>query len=297
MPTPFTLAIFTKNNVNPAYAAARLAADRVAAEAGARAVHYVPQVPDDVRQQKALVSDAIKARVDAVALNPTDDVAMVEDLERLAAAGIPVVTFINRMAGPTIGFVGSDDAAIGRRTATALCERLGGKGCVVGLEGLAAVPTSRARVAGFHETLKAFPGITFGGMAVGEMLQAPAKQAMSGLLARNPRIDGIWAGNDLMAFGALEALAEAGRTAQVVGINGLPAAIEHIERGTMLASADFSAFNIAAVATRALLRHLNGEPVPAEIMVPAELIDRTNCARWKVPFEKRPCPTWEDVVG
>ena len=134
------------------------------------------------------------------------------------------------------------------------------------------------------------------GLAVGEMLLAPGKRAMAGLLGRHPRIDGVWAANDLMALGALEALAEAGRMAKVVGINGLPAAIEHIERGTLLASADFSAFNIAAIATRALLRHLGGQPVPREIMVPAERIDRANCARWKVPFAERPCPAWEEIV-
>ena len=78
----------------------------------------------------------------------------------------------------------------------------------------------------------------------------------------HPRIDGVWTGNDLMAFGALEALAEAGRSAKVVGINGLPGAIERIEQGTMLASVDFSAFNIAAIAARAALRHLAGEAVP-----------------------------------
>jgi hypothetical protein len=37
--------------------------------------------------------------------------------------------------------------------------------------------------------------------------------------------------------------------------------------------------------------------VPKEILVPAELIDRSNIARWKVPMIDRPCPTWEDVVS
>lgn len=293
---PTVLAVFTKNRINPAYAAARLAADRVAAEAGARTVHYVPGTPDDVGEQKALVTEAIAAGVDAVALNPTDDVRMGEDLERLAAAKIPVAVFINPMAGPALTFVGADDRAIGGRTATALFASLDGEGTVVGLEGLATAPTSRARVVGLRDTVARFPGIRLADMAVGEMLQAPARRAMTALLARHPRIDGVWAANDLMAFGALEALAEAGRTAKVVGINGLPAAIEHIERGTMVASADFSAFNIAAIAVRALLRHLAGQPVPREILTPAELIDRSNCARWKVPFERRPCPAWEEIV-
>jgi len=48
------LAVFTKNRLNPAYDAARLAADRVAAEAGARTVHYVPATPDNVAEQKVL---------------------------------------------------------------------------------------------------------------------------------------------------------------------------------------------------------------------------------------------------
>jgi ribose transport system substrate-binding protein len=291
-----TLAVFTKNRVNPAYAAARLAADRVAAEAGARTIHYVPETPDDVGQQKALVGEALAAKVDAVVLNPTDDVKMQEDLARLAAAGIPVALFINRMTGPALTFVGSDDVAIGRRVATALFESLGGKGKVVGLEGPQSAPTSRDRVKGLRETLQRFPGIELLGLAVGHLQQAPAKAAMADLLATHPVIDGVWTANDLMAFGALDALGEAGRTAKVVGINGLPAAIEHIERGTMLASADFSAFNICAIAARAVLRHLAGKVVPQEIMVPAELIDRSNCQRWKVPFAERPCPAWEEIV-
>ena len=87
-----------------------------------------------------------------------------------------------------------------------------------------------------------------------------------------------------------------GARAKVVGINGLPGAIERIERGTMLASVDFSAFNIAAIAARAALRHLGGESVPAQIMIPAVLIDRTNHHAWQVPFAARPLAAWEDVV-
>ena len=171
-----------------------------------------------------------------------------------------------------------------------------GRGRVVGLEGPASAPTSRDRVRGLKETLARFPNIEMLGLAIGHLQQAPAELAMAALLARYPAIDGVWTANDLMALGALDALGEAGRTAKVVGINGLPAAIEHIERGTMLASADFSAFNIAAIAARAVLRHLAGQPVPKEIMVPAELIDRSNCGRFKVPFAERACPAWEEIV-
>jgi ribose transport system substrate-binding protein len=101
---------------------------------------------------------------------------------------------------------------------------------------------------------------------------------MTGLLAAHKRIDGIWAANDLMALAALDALAGASRRALVVGANGIAEAVGHIEWGTMLASVDFSPFKIAGIATRAALRHLKGESVPPEIMLPAAVIDRSNCA-------------------
>lgn len=296
MPRPLTLAVFTKNRVNPAYDAARLVADRLAAEAGARTIHYVPQTPDHVGQQKALVSEALALPPDGVLFNPTDDVAMADDLARFAASGIPVAVFINRMPGKTLTFVGSDDVAVGYKAAKALILGLAGIGRIVALDGTPSARTARDRTVGLRRALGENPGVTLLGSRVGYLQAAPARVAMAELLAAHPRIDGVWTANDVMAFGALEALAEAGRTAEVVGVNGLPAAIDHIEQGRMLASVDFSAFNIAAIATRAMLRHLEGKPVPPEIMVPAELIDRSNCHRWKVPFTERACATWDEIV-
>ncbi|MDP2373827.1 sugar ABC transporter substrate-binding protein [Reyranella sp.] len=295
MPSP-TLAVFTKNRVNPAYDAARMAADRVAAEAGARTLHYVPETPDHVGEQKALVRAALAARPAAVLFNPTDDVEMQEDLARFAAAGIPVAVFINRMPGKILTFVGSDDIAVGYTAAKALIDGLGGAGRIVALDGTPSARTARDRTVGLQRAVAEYPGIELLGARVGYLQQAPARSAMAELLAAHARIDGVWTANDVMALGVLDALADAGRTAQVVGVNGLPAAIEHIEHGRMLASVDFSAFNVAAIAARAVLRHLDGKPVPREIMVPAELIDRANCGRWKMPFAERACPAWDEIV-
>ena len=296
MTRPFTLAVFTKNRVNPAYAAARLAADRVAAEAGARTLHFVPTTPDDVGQQKALVGEALAAVPDAVVFVPVDDKQMVPDLARFAAAGIPVVTCINRMEGKVVSFVGSDDVAVGHTAAKALFAALEGRGRVVAIEGTPAAPTSRDRTVGLHKALAETPAIQLVGSGVGYFQQAPAREEMARLLAEHAGIDGVWTSNDVMAFGALEALAAAGRTAKMVGVNGLPEAIDNIERGSMQASVDFSAFNIAGIAARAALRHLRGEPVPDSIMVPAALIDRTNYQRWKVPFAMRETPSWEAIA-
>ena len=290
------LAVFTKNRVNPAYDAARGAADRVAAESGARTVHYVPDTPDDVGEQKALVAAALATRPAGVVFNPTDDQQMAEDLARFAAAAIPVAVFINRMAGPALTFVGSDDVAIGHGVARALIDGLGGKGRIVALDGTPAARTARDRGKGLRQAVAEHPGIELLDARVGYLQRAPAREAMAELLATHPKIDGVWTANDVMAFGAIDALTATGRRAEVVGVNGLPEAIAHIQRGTMLATADFSALNIAAIATRAVLRHLRGEPVPEEIMVPAALIDRHNIDQWTVPMAERACPAWDEIV-
>ena len=99
-----------------------------------------------------------------------------------------------------------------------------------------------------------------------------------------------------MAYGVLDALDEAGRTARLVGTNGLAEAIDHIETGRMVATVDFSAFKICHLGAQAALRHLGGERLPVTITLPTVLIDRSNCAAWKVPFEQRPRPVWEEVV-
>jgi ribose transport system substrate-binding protein len=115
---------------------------------------------------------------------------------------------------------------------------------------------------------------------------------MEALLAAHPRIDGVIATNDLMALGALDALAAAGRQALVVGNNGTIEAAAAVGEGRLLATMDYDGFKMGAVAAMAALRHLAGQPVPSEILLPAQVIDRANHAAWLVPIEARPLPAW-----
>jgi ribose transport system substrate-binding protein len=291
-----TMAVFTKNRTNPAYAAARLGADRVARAGGARTVHFVPTRPDDVDEQRRMVDHVIADRPDIILFVPVDDGAMVEPVARINAAGIPIVLFINRLPGHFVTFVGADDITVGRTAARALFAQLG-SGKVVTIEGVPAAPTSRDRIRGVVQALAEHRGITLLESGVGNYQRPDARRVMAGMLQRHRSLDGVVAINDEMALGALEALRAAGRTAQVVGVNGILEAVRQIEAGTLLASVDFDAFKIACIAAQAALRHLAGEPVPDQIMLPAELIDRANCAAWLRPVDERACPAWDELVG
>lgn len=292
-----TLAVFTKNRTNDAYAAARLGSERTAARLGARVVHYVPQRPDDIEQQIALVGQALTARPDAVLFVPVHDTAMNASVRKLNDAGIPVVNLLNRLTeGRFVTFVGSDDYRIGYDIAACLFRHLGGKGDIVVLEGVPGAVTSRDRVRGFHDALAQWPGIRVAASRAANYQQETARRVVAELLPGLPRLDGILSANDVMSLGAIEALEAAGRSAAVVGVNALPDAITAIKRGKLLATVDFDALKIACIAAEAAIRHLRGQPVPRDIELPVQIVDAANCQPWDRPLEERECPRWEDVV-
>ena len=291
-----TIAVFTKNSTNPAYEAFRIAADQIARSTEARVLHFVPKQPDNVDEQKAMVEQVLKDRPDAVIFIPVDDVAMVDSVKKLNEAKIPVVLVSNPLPGSFVTYVGADDFEIGYREARYLFEHLGAKGKIVVIEGTPAAPTNRERVRGYQRAFAEFPGIEVLGSGIGNYQQPDAKRVMEKFLSEHPQIDAVLSANDGMALGALEALKDAKRTSVVIGINGILPAVKQIETGAILASVDFNMFKIGCVATRAAVRHLKREPLPEKVILPAEIIDKTNYKAWLVPVDQRSCPEWTDVV-
>lgn len=290
------LAAFTKNGVNPNYRAFLCGVERAAAAEGATATRHIPATPDDPAEQIALLRDVVAERPDAIIFAPADDRMLEAPAAEAIAQGIPFIGFVNRMKGDFVTFVGADDTAMGRTIAGVMIAALGGRGDVVLIEGPDTAPTSRDRGRGFRAAIAAAPGIRLLGSAPGRYLREPGRAAMEALLAQHPRIDGVICSNDLMALGALDALEAAGRRALVVGNNGTIEATEEIARGRLLASMDYDGQRMGAVAAMAALRHLRGEPVPREILLPAQVIDRSNHAAWLVPIEDRPLPAWNAAV-
>jgi ribose transport system substrate-binding protein len=291
-----TIAVFTKNLTNPSYEAFRIAADQIAHATGVRLIHFVPKQPDNVEEQKAMVEQVLKDRPDAVIFIPVDDVAMIPSVEELNEAKIPVILVSNPLPGHFVTYVGADDYEIGYREAHYLFDTLGGKGKVVVIEGTPAAATNRERVRGYKRAVAEYPGIEVLGSGNGNYQQPDAKRVMEKFLAAYPQIDAVLSANDGMALGALEALKEAGRTSIVIGINGILPAVKQIETGAILASVDFNMFKIGCTATRAAVRYLKREPLPEKVILPAEIIDKTNYKAWLVPVEERTCPEWAEVV-
>lgn len=292
------VAVFTKNRTNPAYAAARMGAERAAARHGAQVMHFVPDKPDDIDEQIALVDRAIAQRPDAVVFVPVHDTAMNASVAKLNAARIPVVNILNRLIeGDLVSFVGADDYRLGRELADYLFRHIGGRGDLLIIEGIAGAVTSRERIRGVHEALRRWSDVRVVASRAGNYQREPVLALMSELLPALPRIDAVFAANDLMALAAIEVLDAAGRLVPVVGVNALPDAIAAIKAGKLLASADFDAMKIACIATEAALRHLRGEHVPREILLRVQIVDAANYATWNSALEERACPEWHEILN
>jgi ribose transport system substrate-binding protein len=295
-----TIAVFTKSAGNPIARAVRAGADAVAKANGVTVFHYIPTSPDNVAQQAALVEAALQAKHDAIVFTPVDVTAMVASVEKINAAGVPVVNVSDRIAGgDTVAFVGTDDHAIAIATASKLFKAMGGKGNVVVLEGPDTVPTAVARRRGFTDALKEFPDVKviasknamYARPAAADLLKAMLKSKPA------PAIDGVLAANDAMALGAIEVLKEANKKAPVVGINASKEAVDLIKAGDMLASGDYNGLIEGCLGTEIAIRTLRKEPVPKELMAKTAVVDSGNYQAYEIPAERRPCPTLESVVG
>jgi ribose transport system substrate-binding protein len=292
------IAVFTKNRTNPAYDAARLGADRAAQRLGAQTVHFVPAKGDDPGEQSALVDEALALRPDAIVFTPVHATRMNAAIARINASGIPLFGFVNPMpAARCVSYVGSDDYRLGFEIAQVLFAHLQGRGRVLLVAGPVESVTSIARVRAFEDAASPHPAIALVGTCVGDYLRDRARDSVARWLAVNDGFEGCLAANDVMALGAVDALRAAGRQAAVAGVNAIPEAIAAIKRGDMLATADFNAMRMAYLATECAVRHLRGEPVPAEIQLPVEIVDRRNCDLWDLPFEQRSLPTLEETLA
>lgn len=296
-PRAYRLAVFTKNRTNPAYIGARLGADRLAQRLGCAVTHYVPEQPDAVEEQRALLERAVDERADAIVLAPTHATALNDVLSGLKERGIPLLCFVSRpqSVDPTC-FVGSNDRELARGIAGYLFDHLGAAANVVCIEGHVNAMTTAPRAAGFRDAVAVRPGVQIVGSRGGDFQFEGGRSAMIELLQAHDQIDGVLAANDVMALGAIEAMRLSRRSSSIVAINATPDGIKAVKRGELLASAAFDAMTLACLAVEAAVRVLRGEPVPAALTLPVQIVDRSNCEAWDRPYEARSLPEWHQYL-
>ena len=293
-----TIAVFTKSQGSPIFAALRAGANVAGKTLGVEVIHYVPSTADSVADQNKLVDDAVKDKPDAIVFAPIDFTKAKGAVDKINAAHIPLINVNERLNGGTVvGYVGTDDVALAQATGRYLIKALADKGSVAILDGPDSNLTALGRAKGFREVVKEFPNVKLVGAKSANYVRAIGKQVTGDLLRSFAELDGILAANDPMAIGAVDALKAADRKAQVVGINASREVMDLIKSGDVIGSGDYDTFVQGCLALEVAVRSVRKENVPSEVMLKPVVIDKTNLAPFDQPFDKRTCPTLAGVAA
>ncbi|MDF2942192.1 MAG: periplasmic binding protein/LacI transcriptional regulator [Herbinix sp.] len=190
-------------------------------------------------QIKAIKS-FIEMGVDVIGLAPVVETGWDAVFTEAKEAGIPIV-LVDRMADVDeklySTFIGSDFILEGKNAAIEMATLLGGKGKIVELEGTVGASAANDRKKGFDDEMAAsYPDIQILESQTGDFTRAKGKEVMESFLKTyGDQINGVYAHNDDMMLGAIEAIKEAGLKPGVdvkaVSIDGVKGIFEAMAAG------------------------------------------------------------------
>lgn len=198
-------------------------------------------------QIKALRS-FIARGVDVIAFSPVVESGWEPVLREIKEAGIPVVLTDRSVDTTDPGlfatFIGSDFVEEGRRAAAWLAAKTAGKAVIAELVGTPGSAPAIDRKKGFEEVLAKFPGMKIVKSQSGDFTRAGGKQVFEAFLKspEGPSLTALYAHNDDMALGAIQALEEAGRKPGkdilIVSIDGVRDAFQAMIEGKLNCSVE-----------------------------------------------------------
>jgi ribose transport system substrate-binding protein len=259
---------------------AREAADRL----GVELVVQAAEREVDVDKQMQIIENLIETRVDALCITPSGSREVVPAIAKANAARIPVVIVDTRVdpkaaqdAGIKLdGFVGSDNYEGGKVAGEYLLKLTGGKASVGLLEGIPGHETGDSRLKGFHDAVRGAAGVKVVASQTANWERDQGYNVFQNMLQAHPEIDALFACSDLMALGAVEAIAAAGRTGKVrvIGFDAVDDARKAIAAGTMLASVAQFPAEMGRLAVEDAVARVKGGPPPGERKVRIELVTK-----------------------
>ncbi len=237
-------------------------------------VDLVVQSPEreiDVEKQMQIVENLIQTGVKALCIAPASSKGIIPALARANAARIPIVVVddeVDAKAAAEAGvhtesYVGSDNVEGGRLAGRHVVEISGGRARVAVLEGIPGHETGDSRLLGFREAVAAAPGVRIVASQTANWERDQGFTVFQNMLQAHPEIDAVFACNDMMALGAVEAIAAAGKTGKirVVGFDAIDDARKAITAGTMAASIAQFPSEMGRLAVESAVRLLKGETV------------------------------------
>ena len=254
---------------NPFFVTLNEGAEAKAEELGATLT--VVDAQDNASKQASDVEDLIQQEVDLIMINPVDSEAVAAAVESANAANIPVIT-VDRSAagGEVVSHIASDNIAGGEMAGEHLVSIVGEGAQVAELEGVPGSSAARERGEGFNNI--AADSLDVVAKQTANFNRSEGLSVMENILQANPDITGVFAHNDEMALGALEAIEASGKDIAVVGFDANEDAVKAVEEGRLAGTIAQKPEMIGEMAIETAVQSLEGEEVEASIPVELELV-------------------------
>jgi ribose transport system substrate-binding protein len=281
-----TVALVLKTLNHPFFVDMRRGAQEAADRLGVTLQVQAAEREIDVEKQMQIVENMIQTGIQALCITPSGSREIVSALVKAKDAKVPIVvvdTRVDAKAAADAGvrpetFVGSDNYEGGKLAGEYLIRVTGGNARVGILEGIPGHETGDSRMRGFRDAVKRAPGITIVASQPANWERDQGFNVFQNMLQAHQDIDSVFACSDLMALGAIEAIAAAGRTGRirVIGFDALDDAKKAIAAGTMEASVAQFPSEMGRAAVESAVKVIRGETVPPDIKVKLELVTKDN---------------------
>ena len=231
-------------------------------------------------KQVQQIETFISQKVDAIILNPCEVEASSPAIEKAKAAGIPIINVNSETAAAPDGFVGSRDEEAGEIAMEQIAKLLNGKGNVVMIEGYMGQAAQIKRSAGAKTVLDKYPGIKILAQQTADWDRAKGMSLMENWIqSYGNKINAVFAHNDEMGMGALQALEQAKLKDKVavISIDAIADALQAVKDGRLDATVYQDAKGQGAGAVDMAIQLIKKEPVEKkDIFIPFQLVTKEN---------------------
>lgn len=229
-------------------------------------------------EQLNLAQTVLSQKPDALLLSPQSDTNLSPVIEAARAANIPTVIIDDARTEGASTYIGTNQVSIGAKAAIFLNETYPDGGKVAQIEGAAGSPNARLRIRGFKEELAKYPKFELVASQPGNWDRLTALNATSNILRQHPDLVGIYANNDGMALGVVEAVTGSSSLDKVavVGTDGIREAKKSVGAGEMRATVAEFPFEEGELGVEVALRLLGCQAIPAWVVSPQAVITSGN---------------------
>ncbi|MGW3997994.1 ABC transporter substrate-binding protein [Amycolatopsis sp. NPDC004772] len=246
----------------------------------------VTNAQSDLNRQISDIKSMLDRGAQLLIVAPLNSDGLQPALDAAKAKKVPVVTIDRKVTSQPctdyLTFIGSNFVEQGKRAAQETARVTGGTGKVAILLGSSGNNVTTDRTKGFKDELAKTPGLSVVAEQTGEFDRSKGQAVMEQLIQSHPDITAVYAENDEMGVGAVNALKTAGKTpgkdVKIVSIDGTRNAVQLIVDGSYNAVIESNP-RFGPLAFQTLQKFADGEAIPPSIVITDDQYDETNAAQ------------------